>query len=188
MYIPEYRRIQKDGKTIVSESSDHNLVENFVEQMQNRGLTCFCAFVDRNKAKENDKLINEIIAEQQARGEHPDSEEYIIADNQIIPPGLVDWSEGFTDEDMMEIVMSYTSKMPKRMRLKFISMLSTMMMNEVIYSEPLVMDDEDLYDDEYVEFEEDGEFLENSDYEDEEPDFFKDDDDDDDDDSDDSGE
>ena len=46
-------RIQKDGETIVSESSDHNLVANFVSQLHGRGLTCFCAFLNKEKAKEN---------------------------------------------------------------------------------------------------------------------------------------
>jgi hypothetical protein len=148
MYIPEYRRIQQDGKTIVSETSEHVLVSNFVKQMQDRGLTCFCAFIDKEKAQDNEEKINKIMRDNQKAGISPDSDEYVVEINQIDSPGMVDWSMDLSDEDMMELVMVYTAKMPKRMRLKFLSILSTMMMNEVIYSEPLYIDDDDIYEDE----------------------------------------
>jgi hypothetical protein len=118
MHVPEYRKIVKDGKVIVSESSEKNLVSNFVRQMQERGLSCFCAFNNPDPTSDEES------------------------------EGLIDWTEDFQQEDLMEVIVAYLSTMPKRSKMQFISMLSTMVLNDVIYSDPVYYDDDELLEDE----------------------------------------
>jgi hypothetical protein len=154
MYIPEYRKIQKGGKIVVSESPEHNLVQNFVEQMEDRGLTVFCAFVNKEKVTENVMKMRDL--KKQLTHEDISKVEYEMEVEDMEHPGLVDWSESFYDDDMKDIVMAYMTRLPKRMKLQFISSLSNMIMSEVIYQEPIFFDDEEMMED-YEESEYEGE-------------------------------
>ena len=102
MLVKEYCEIKKDGKTIVSKSSPHNIVYNFVKAMKERGYVSLSFFSE----KENNK-INDISA-------------------------YVDWSDDFTSEDMFDLSISYLRTLQHKERANFVSQLQNFIISEML--------------------------------------------------------
>jgi folylpolyglutamate synthase/dihydropteroate synthase len=83
MIIKEYPPIMKDGKPVVLGTDKHDIIQSFNDQLEKRGVECLTYFVDNTETKPDDN-------------EYPDS-------------GIV-WSENFSPEDLMDIVLNYAQE------------------------------------------------------------------------------
>ena len=118
MVIKEYKEIRSGKKILVSKTSDHHLLSNFVQEMSKKGNTTFSFFVNKEKA---DNFT-------------PNKEnEY---------PGSIDWSDDFNHNDMLNMLVSYLSHFSPRDKINFVSQLNTIIMGELITTD-LPPDDEE---------------------------------------------
>lgn len=58
MVIKEYPGIKKGDKVIVNKTNINYMIENFVEQMQIRGISCMSYFIDKKSNEEENAGIS----------------------------------------------------------------------------------------------------------------------------------
>lgn len=121
MQIKEHLEIIKDGKKVVSKTSDHYVVKNFVDQMTNRNNTTMCFFVNKKKLKEYVE-----------RNDTEDGDEIPV---DVDAPGSAYWSGDFSNDELMQMVLSYLSSLPPKMRLAFASQLNNQVVNNILVQE-----------------------------------------------------
>lgn len=121
MHIKEFPKVTKNGEELVEKTDMHSVIGDFVEQMQERGLTSMSFFTDKFDEGE----LNE--------------EEDVYE----VPSGI-SYTQDFHHEDMMSIVLGYmNSCMDTKSKLVFATQLHNFILSEVIDGSNGDFDDDD---------------------------------------------
>ena len=121
MQLKEYPEIQEDGKVVVTKTTAVELVQDFSEQMQERGNTNIVFFANRQR------LADEVV-------------------NDDYPSGAM-WSQDFTPNDMLSLVLTYANaSLDPRQKLLFSSQLQNALLTEAMTDE---YEYEEGYDEDY---------------------------------------
>jgi hypothetical protein len=111
MHIREYPPVYKDGVKVVEGSSMHGLVNEFTNQLFERGKTSFSFFSDR-----------------EAMMDYEEDEDIFDM------PSGISFTQDFSPEDMMSALMAYMNvTMDNKSKLAFVTQMHNFILNDIIY-------------------------------------------------------
>jgi hypothetical protein len=122
MYIKEQTKITKDGKVVVEETPSPVVVRDFIEQMEGRGYELFVY------------CIKDSLSPEELKDDTEDLDLY----------GAIDFSNGYTEEDMITALQGYLMDFPASERVNFALRLMNTILSEAALPEEYYDEDEDL--------------------------------------------
>jgi hypothetical protein len=120
MYIKEQTKITKEGKIVVHPTPSPLVIRDFIEQMEDRGFELFVYCIKDLESSMND-------------------DDALDADLY----GTIDFSNGYTEDDMISSLEGYLMDFPPSERVNFALRLMNTILSDAAVPEQYEDEDED---------------------------------------------